>query len=64
MVIVFAVGITIVVILLVLNLSTGEKKIRHEIASLYAVEDPQFLRVDGALLGPPIVGGNRGRRRC
>jgi cardiolipin synthase len=56
---VLAVGITIVVILLVLNLSTGEKKIRHEITPLYAVADPQFLRSMGSLLGPAILAGNK-----
>ena len=59
MMIVLAVGVTFAVILLVLNLGSGEKKIKHEIAPLYAVEDPQFLRSMGSLLGPAILGGNR-----
>jgi cardiolipin synthase A/B len=59
MVIVLAVGVTVAVILLILNLGSGEKKIKHEIAPLYAVEDPQFLRSMGSLLGPAIVGGNK-----
>ncbi len=59
MMIVLAVGVTFAVLLLVLNLGSGEKKIKHEIAPLYAVEDPQFLRSMGSLLGPAIVGGNK-----
>ena len=59
MMIALAVGVTFAVILLVLNLGSGEKKIKHEIAPLYAVEDPQFLRSMGSLLGPAIVGGNK-----
>ena len=59
MMIVLAVGVTFAVILLVLNLGSGEKKIKHEIAPLYAIEDPQFLRSMGSLLGPAILGGNK-----
>ena len=47
------------VVLLVLNLSSGEKEIKHRVEPLYGVSDPQFLRSMGLLLGPPIVGGNR-----
>jgi cardiolipin synthase len=36
------------VILLALNASPGEKKIKHEIPTLYGVEDPQFLRSMGS----------------
>jgi cardiolipin synthase A/B len=50
---------TFAVVLIVLNLSSGEKKIKHRIDPLYGVEDPQFLRTMGLLLGPPIVGGNK-----
>ena len=46
-------------IVLVANLSSSEKKIEHEIEHLYAVGDPQFVRSMGTLLGPAIVGGNR-----
>ena len=59
MAVVLGIAMTIVVILLVLNLSSGEKKIKHEIQALYAVEDPQFLRSMGSLLGPAILPGNR-----
>jgi cardiolipin synthase len=53
-----AVG-TFAVVLIVLNLSSAEKKIKHRIEPLYGVKDPQFLRTMGLLLGPPIVGGNK-----
>ncbi len=33
--------------------------IQYQIQPQYTVEDPQFLRSMGQLLGPPIVGGNR-----
>lgn len=54
-----AVLATLAAVLLVLNLSSSEKKIKHRIAPLYAVRDPQFLRSMGSLLGPAILAGNR-----
>jgi cardiolipin synthase len=51
--------ITLVIILVIANLSSGEKKIEHKIERLYASDDPQFLRSMGLLLGPPVVSGNR-----
>jgi cardiolipin synthase A/B len=59
MMIALAVGLTVAVILLALNFTSGEKKIKHEIPSLYGVADSQFLRAMGSLLGPAIVDGNR-----
>jgi cardiolipin synthase A/B len=59
MAVILAIGVTLAVVFLLLNLSSGEKKIRHEIQQLYAVDDPQFLRSMGSLLGPAILGGNR-----
>jgi cardiolipin synthase A/B len=53
-----AVLATTMVMILVLNLTSGEKKIDHEIAHLYGVGDPQFVRFMGVLLGPTMVGGN------
>jgi cardiolipin synthase len=43
----------------VLNFTTGEKKIEESIPRLYGVTDPQFERAMGVLLGPPIASGNR-----
>ncbi|MGF6959320.1 cardiolipin synthase [Paraburkholderia youngii] len=51
--------VTLVVVLVIANLSSGEKKIEHKIERLYKSEDPQFLRSMGLLLGPPVVPGNR-----
>ncbi|ACC70400.1 cardiolipin synthase [Paraburkholderia phymatum] len=50
---------TLVVVLVVANLSTGEKKIEHKIERLYGSDDPQFIRSMGLLLGPPVTSGNR-----
>jgi cardiolipin synthase len=51
--------VTLVIILVIANLSSGEKKIEHKIARLYASDDPQFLRSMSLLLGPPVISGNR-----
>jgi cardiolipin synthase len=53
-----AVLATTLVVILALNLTSGEKKIEHEVAHLYGTDEPQFVRTMGALLGPPLVGGN------
>ncbi|WP_295853501.1 phospholipase D-like domain-containing protein [uncultured Xylophilus sp.] len=50
---------TLVVTLLVLNFSAGEKKLDEQIPRLYGLHDPQFQRTMGVLLGPPILSGNR-----
>ena len=50
--------VTLVIVLVIANLSSGEKKIEHKIERLYKSEDPQFLRSMGLLLGPPVVPGN------
>ncbi len=57
--IVAAVAATAFAVVLVLNLSLGDKQVDRVVESLYSVEDPQFTRVVGALLGPALVGGNR-----
>lgn len=41
------------------NLSAGERRVSHPIPHLYPVDDPQFFRAMGMLLGPDIVRGNR-----
>jgi cardiolipin synthase len=51
--------VTLLIILVIANLSSGEKKIEHKIDRLYASDDPQFLRSMGLLLGPPVLSGNR-----
>ena len=50
---------TLFVALLYVNLSSGERRVTHEIPHLYPVDDPQFFRAMGMMLGPDIVGGNR-----
>ncbi|WP_194713958.1 phospholipase D-like domain-containing protein [Noviherbaspirillum soli] len=50
---------TLLVTLLVVNFSSGEKQIKQEIPRLYAVSDPQFQRSMGIMLGPQIVDGNK-----
>ncbi|WP_042269307.1 cardiolipin synthase [Paraburkholderia heleia] len=57
--IVVTVAVTLVAILVIANLTSGEKKIEHKIDRLYASDSPQFIRSMGLLLGPPVVGGNR-----
>jgi cardiolipin synthase len=59
MVIIVTVLVTLAIGLLALNLATGDKKITHEVQHRYALEDPQFLRAMGTLLGPPLLDGNR-----
>lgn len=45
--------------LLFINLSSGEKQIYFELDHEFAVEDPQFLRSMGPLLGQEVLQGNR-----
>jgi cardiolipin synthase len=56
--IVIAVAGTLLVVLLVVNLATPDKKIEHPITHTYAVGDPQFFRAVNSLLGPPLTSGN------
>jgi cardiolipin synthase len=51
--------VTSLVWLLATNLTSGEKKIDPHIVPRYGVEDPQFARSMGNLLGPPVLGDNR-----
>lgn len=58
LVFVATVCLTVVVTLVVQSLSSGERKIRYQIEPLYGVDNPQFERSMGHLLGPALVGGN------
>jgi cardiolipin synthase A/B len=49
----------VLALIIIINLSTGEKKIEHELTHLYGVDDPQFARTVGTLLGPTLVPGNQ-----
>src|SRR5690606_2818248 len=46
------------VTLLVMNFSTSERRIQHEIVHRYTVDEAQFRREIGTLLGPALIGGN------
>jgi len=50
---------TVFLTLLVLNLSIGDKQIDHRLTQLYSVEDRQFTRTMGVILGPALEPGNR-----
>lgn len=52
-----ALGLLLAVILA--NFISSEKHLRHRVTSHYAVRHPQFFRSMNALLGSPLVGGNR-----
>jgi cardiolipin synthase len=60
LIILVTIAVTIFAVLVVLNLGLGEKKIQKRIETLYTVEDPQFLRTMGVMLGPPVIPGNAG----
>jgi cardiolipin synthase len=53
-----AVVATLLIVLIALNLTSGETKVEHDIPHLYGVADPQFRRSMTALLGTPMVEGN------
>jgi cardiolipin synthase A/B len=48
-------------VLLVANLTLGDKVIDERVPSLYSVDDPQFVRSISVLLGPSLLPGNRTR---
>ena len=51
----------LVIVFLVANLMTGEKKVQQQVGRLYSAEDPEFVHVMGVLLGPPVISGNKYR---
>jgi cardiolipin synthase len=52
-------GLTLITVFLVLNFLPNEKQIEQQLVRKYDVEDPQFRRSMGVLLGPPILEGNK-----
>lgn len=50
---------TVAATVVALNFITGEKKIEKVIEQHYPIDDPQFLRSMGVLLGPAIIPGNQ-----
>lgn len=53
-----SVAATLAVVVVALNVSTGEKHIDTRLKRLYAVGEPQFRRSMSMLLGPPMEDGN------
>jgi cardiolipin synthase A/B len=53
------VALVLLATLLLVNLNLGERRVSHQIPHLYPVDDPQFDRAMGMLLGPDITAGNR-----
>ncbi|TFW09767.1 cardiolipin synthase B [Oxalobacteraceae bacterium OM1] len=53
-----AVLATLVLTLLVLNLSLGDKQIESPIPHTYGVRDPRFVHTMGLILGPGFIQGN------
>jgi cardiolipin synthase len=51
--------VTLALVVLGLNLFTGEKRVKEQVDHLYSIHDPQFVRTLGVLLGPAILSGNR-----
>jgi cardiolipin synthase A/B len=59
LVIPITVFVTLVIVIVVANFTSGEKKIEHNINRLYSSDEPQFVRSMSLLLGPPVTSGNR-----
>ena len=57
-VVIVTVFATIVLTLVALNFTGGDKNLKYELEAAYGVKDAQFLNVMSQLLGPPIVEGN------
>ena len=58
-VILVTVVITAIVVVLLLNLSLGDKQVDRKIESLYSIAEAQFARTMGVMLGPALIAGNR-----
>jgi cardiolipin synthase len=56
---VLAIVATAVITVFALNFVGSEKRIQHEIVHRYTIDDAQFRREIGTLLGPALIGGNR-----
>jgi len=54
-----AAAVLLVLGMLVLHATSGEKKIEQKLDRLYSIDDPQFRRSMGVLLGPPLLEGNK-----
>jgi cardiolipin synthase len=47
------------ILLLLVNMATAEKRLEHAPQHLYGSDDADFRRALGVLLGPPIISGNQ-----
>ncbi|HEX2546828.1 MAG TPA: phospholipase D-like domain-containing protein [Ramlibacter sp.] len=54
-----AIVATLVAVLVYANLTTGEKRIQHQLPRLYQSDDAEFRRSLSSLLGPQILEGNQ-----
>jgi cardiolipin synthase len=45
--------------IVILNLISGEKQIRFQVAHVFSVDSPEFARTMARLLGPDLLAGNR-----
>lgn len=57
--IVIATVVTAALTVVALSFFGSEKRIQHEIEHRYTIDNAQFRREIGALLGPALIGGNR-----
>ena len=46
--------LTVIVVIILMNFVTAEKKIQRKLERQYSLDDPQFARSISALLGPPF----------
>jgi cardiolipin synthase len=51
--------VTLLAVFLTFNFMPSEKKIERQLQRLYSIDEPQFRRSMGVLLGPPILEGNK-----
>ena len=56
--------LTLRVMLLVMNSSSGEKQIERKLERRYPIDDPQFARSMSVLLGPTFLAGNEALAPC
>ncbi|MBA2689993.1 MAG: cardiolipin synthase [Burkholderiales bacterium] len=61
MMIISTVLIAGLVAVLFINWNIGQQTVQRRVAHLYSIDDPQFLRTMGVLLGPSMKDGNRAK---
>jgi cardiolipin synthase A/B len=57
--VVTTVAVTLLLCLLVINFASAERRLRRSPQRLYTLQDPDFRRATGVLLGPAILSGNQ-----